>query len=416
MLQRTIICIVCALFLLAFSASSSFGESASAQKPKACKSKSKGSKKKCKRSGKRCKRLRSGKRKCRKKRKRRRDPSSPSSRCQLTAAPLNQADYNYIIPLGNLNPSGHVFPTDHIYFVLTGGQVQVPVYAVGSLLLQSADSTTKEGTGQPPEYKYVFECGGATVYYGHLSNPSSRIQSAIDRSSSPSCNSYSTGGDRYRYCSYTISIRVSAGEQVALTSGQSHAFDLGSYDTSTTPLPYANSSRYYEAHLYATCPLDYYTSSLKQGLYGKLGNGDVTRTVEPRCGEVEQDVAGTAQGDWFFSREMMEDPHLALVHDNVVPARPVFSVGRSVPELSSGTYYYTAAASGLVNRDFSDITADGQVYCFDGLQTRWDEDANAGTIILQLQSATTLKIERKSDTSCGPGPWSFSSNAARFSR
>jgi hypothetical protein len=38
----------------------------------------------------------------------------------LTVSPLAFGDIHEIAPLGNLNPPGHVFPTDHIYFYTSG--------------------------------------------------------------------------------------------------------------------------------------------------------------------------------------------------------------------------------------------------------------------------------------------------------
>ncbi len=47
----------------------------------------------------------------------------------LTAAPLKAGGYTNILPLGNLNPSDHTIPTDHLYFMLKGNYPDPPAMA-----------------------------------------------------------------------------------------------------------------------------------------------------------------------------------------------------------------------------------------------------------------------------------------------
>jgi hypothetical protein len=49
-----------------------------------------------------------------------------------------------------------------------------------------------------------------------------------------------------------------------------------------------------------------------------FGRG-VRRTAEPVCGQLMQDVPGSAQGRWYMGSSDMDDRNLALVHDNVIP-------------------------------------------------------------------------------------------------
>jgi hypothetical protein len=132
-------------------------------------------------------------------------------------------------------------------------------------------------------------------------------------------------------------------------------------------------------------------------------------------GTIVQDVAGTAQGLWFLPGvpTSPEDPHLALVHDNVDPSQPVFSVGNDTFGLSSGTYTYTPQSSGIVDRDFSAITNDGLTY----ICHYWEvgnPSTPIGTILLQMPTATTLQIEAQSYNA--GGPWSFQGNEVLFER
>jgi hypothetical protein len=134
------------------------------------------------------------------------------------------------------------------------------------------------------------------------------------------------------------------------------------------------------------------------------------RTVEPLCGTIKQDVAATAQGRWFLSgtsgTSWQEDHQLSLIHHNVDHAQGLFSVGDSISSLSTGTYSFTPTFSSYVNRDFDEVTADGQIYCY---------NTSTKVILVQLLTNTTLRIESQELGSCGSGPWSFS-NYTDFER
>jgi hypothetical protein len=351
-------------------------------------------------------------------------PAPDLTDCSLTARPIQAADYSHIEPLGHLSPSAHVFPTDHIYFYAAPGVHNASLYSPGDMILENiaSRSATNGSNSWPTEYKLGFQCHRVSIYFDHVGSLTAEIQEAMQNASSQQCSDYSTGGAVYHSCNYSVSVPLQAGQAFG-TTGDGLAIDLGAYDPSF-PLPFINPSRYGPSHLDAVCPLDLFTPDLHAELQSSLGLAGVPRTAPPICGEVMQDRAGTAQGNWFLpgssgplSSGPLEDQGLALVHDNQDPSRPVFSVGTSVPNLSSSGYAYTPASSGLVDRDFADITSDGQTYCFDGLLKgigSWMPVTD--TVILTLPDAYTLRIERKSDTSCGSGPWTFGAGAVEFVR
>ena len=63
------------------------------------------------------------------------------------------------------------------------------------------------------------------------------------------------------------------------------------------------------------------------------------------------------------------------------------------------------------------MTADGHIYCYDTFYDPVGQSVGSGpTFILQLTNAETLRIERQAATSCGGGPWTFTSNAVDFQR
>jgi hypothetical protein len=149
----------------------------------------------------------------------------------------------------------------------------------------------------------------------------------------------------------------------------------------------------------------------------------VRRTVEPRCGTVMQDVAGTAQGNWFayattgMSNEPppQEDRVVSLVHDAMYPTRPVMSVG-NVSNVGAGRYYFTPQASGRVNRDFTALTLGAGVYCYEMLTDQNGTPQSAGIVLMEVTAAGALNLERGHFSACGTGPWSFSLSMATFDR
>lgn len=356
------------------------------------------------------------------------DNGSPDSTASLsscgsnysffTASPLSSSDFAGLVPLGNLNPSGHVFPTDHIYFYLTNPSARYNLYSPGDATVTQISASEHVEDGFTDYSIYFQPCSELKVYFLHVSSLTNKLSSAL---STPYQwdSTYSTGGKTYRNYGKNVSVSISSGEQIGEAGGNSgqNALDMGAYDTRTT-ISFANSSRWSQRSdtAHTVCPIDYYSVDLKNTLMARFGDydGDPRRTVSPICGTIQQDVAETAQGAWFAKGTASwqgEDQHLALVHNNIDPNKAVFSVGTSMGAsgLSSGTYEFYPQGSGLINRDFDDVSSNGNVYCY-------EPNYLGSIVILQLTSSTVLKIEKQSASSCGSGPWSFSTNYSEFER
>ncbi len=356
----------------------------------------------------------------------------------FTVSPAELTDFTEITPLGNFAPPSHTFPTRHMYFHVRRSDpndpesvpAKVPLVAPGKIRVTEIRSSTH--LSEDPaytDYSIIFSsCQELTAYFNHVSSLSDKLMEAFN-SSSGRCSEYETGGKRYRSCDKSMEIELSAGEILGPAGGieGQNAFDLGATDYRINALAFANPARWGNAMKHAACPLDYFSSEVKTELYSRVGT-DVgyslePRTVEPVCGQVEQDELGTAQGVWFVEGTKdtyPEDQHLALAHDNFDPTRGVFSVGQAMQKsgLSSNTYYFDPEEEGLVNRDFSDIKPDGEVYCFETKERSFNPQSEVPktVIILELTSDTAMRMEKKSGSSCGTGPWSFSSQAAEFER
>jgi hypothetical protein len=350
----------------------------------------------------------------------------------FTFSPLELADFMGLIPLGNLAPPAHTFPTDHMYFHINRvnrsqwelGTVRVPVVSPGHIwILEITVSEVLTADPAVTDYSIRFApCRELRAFFIHMTSLSDdllqNVGADFDR-----CEEYETGGDRYRMCTARgLNIEVLPGQPIGTAGGTmySNALDLGVYDLRLNPLPFANSRRWSELSLHVACPLDYFSIDVRAALSERLGSGDATalRTAEPRCGEVEQDEPGSAQGVWFTpgtEDTNPEDPHLALVHDNIDPSIAVFSVGLSPRSsgIASDLYYFHPEKSGATNLDFDSVTP-GEIICYHGFFDRFGT-AISDAIILEMVGPGTLRIEGI-DTGCDDPPWSFTNRAREFER
>ena len=252
-----------------------------------------------------------------------------------------------------------------------------------------------------PEYVMEFAlCKDVFGIFEHLKTLSNEIKLLFD--DMPCKGSAGPSGGCYKELS--LIHKVDAGTllgEIGRELGSSDPgifFDFGTYDYSK-PLPYINPGRYsypnekgLERHrpLYIICPLDLYESEMKSQLYDKL-----LRTVNPRCGEMMQDVPGTLQGSWFSADDATygykDEAQLGFLHAAIDPSEALISIGGTFTEV--GLWSFTAKSSGLINREFSQVTPDGNIYCYDQDQP--------GRILVELLGETKLQIEYQSGSCSG---------------
>lgn len=333
----------------------------------------------------------------------------------LIEMPLANGDFMSITPLGNLNPSGHTFPTDHVYFMLNRLNEFV---AAQAFVISPADAwvtriaSSEHVSDNFTDYTIDFStCKEVVFRFGHMSSLSERLVQNLSANASV-CNEYETGGKRFRDCETGVMVKVSASEVIGTAGGNEGQFalDMWAYDSRTAELNYANKARWYGRQMHVACPLNYFKAEMKELLETMLmSEGGTIRTVPPVCGEVEQDEPATAQGVWFLKstkNTYPEDPHIALVHDNFNPMKGAFSIGTSMQTggLASGVYYFEPVDIGYVNRDFAGVRAGGMAYCY---ETAKSGDGRKYVILVQLTGAAAIRMERLQSDSCGSGPWSF---------
>ena len=150
-------------------------------------------------------------------------------------------------------------------------------------------------------------------------------------------------------------------------------YDLGMVDLRRPPLAFANPTRYQTpsavppgvplelvnyvaaSRLQQFCAIDYFTPTVRATLEPMFGSFDGTRrrTAAPVCGEHMQDLPGTAQGNWFAdetSGTYPERNRIALVHDNVDPTIPTFSISDEFAWWRAGQPVSSLSAEAAGNR------------------------------------------------------------------
>jgi hypothetical protein len=357
-----------------------------------------------------------------------------------------------IFPLGNMSAGGHIIPSDHIYVHMVPDQEPGPgtvesladFYSPGRLEIVAVDYLVPKNNYEV----FLQPCRDVRVYHSHVHEFDPVIAQALN-AGAWICPVELNG----EYCAQRTSIVVTPGQR--LGSIVDSGLDWGVIDQRRPPQPFANPARYdlsgfpvpeslaaiapyiasESVHRY--CPIDYLDPALQTAaLWAKFGSwdGTVQRTAPPICGTHMQDLPGTAQGNWFRSATdgqwNEDDSALALVHDNIDPTVPRFSVSNvfcpGTPCLwSTGLRSFSPESSGEVNRDFGDVVP-GAVYCYDSLLTlEQNPDPEVGIVLLEVYSsvaggvADRLRIEPVPPiqaSNCGSGPWFFSPAAVEFQR
>ncbi len=291
-----------------------------------------------------------------------------------------------------------------MYLHLPYGSVKnIPLFAPGDIHITSVIGNKDLKTGDFTIYFAL--CQDVYGYFVHVQTLSEEI---IAMAKDVACEDWSNATDEF--CTRIFQSEVSAGTIIGEVGGPNGVFDFGTYDY-RTKLDYINPARFGSAEqkprsLHIVCPLDYYDDA-------SLFYQKIDRTEEPRCGLVMQDVLGTLQGNWYQGDASNWNNHLAFVHENDEPEQSVVSIGGVFTD--SGRWLFTAKETGQVNRKFTDVAPDDNIYCYQAeIQTIPSDPLPVGRIILQLTSDTELKIEYQ-DAACG-GSYSFTDKVVTYER
>ena len=312
----------------------------------------------------------------------------------FTVPPIDLDELREITPLGNLGPPGHTLPTEHMYLHISAGGTTsrtIPLRAPGEIYITDVVLNPSGEPSGESTIRFAL-CRDVFGYFNHVKILSDELSSVI---ADIECEAWTVNPGNV--CAKRLLYKVSPGTVLGEVGHLQGNFDFGVFDYRTR-LDYVNLWRYGDPDanglyrprsLYIVCPLDLYDSDTRSALYDK-----VARSAEPVCGTVMQDIPGTLQGNWFQTEAGADtewNALLAFVYDNHDPSKAVISIGGVFTDPSK--WEFTPDDSGLTNRKFSDVTPDGNIYCYDEGQT--------GRILVQLASETELQIEHQKG-SCSP--------------
>ncbi len=300
----------------------------------------------------------------------------------FSITPVDLQKVTQITPLGNLAPPGHTFPTEHVYFHITPGgtttdTIQLSAPSDAHIILISFDHGI---TQDPADYTIYFSlCKDVVGYYNHVKELSTELEKIVDDNQ---CEFQ--GESKEKRCNIETLTPIKAGANMGGVGRLQGNFDFGAIDLRKTH-KFANPGRYGNRSFHIQCAFDYYGVAAKEKFYNLLSRKD------GKCGTTAQDVPGTLKGNWFSGSARTDmgsdwDKYLAFVQDNEEPAVSVISIGGVFAD--AGKLEFTPKTTGLVNREFSQVTSDGNFYCY-------ESDSASSRIIVQLVSDKELKIERQ---------------------
>ncbi len=335
-------------------------------------------------------------------------PDCPSDNVLFNTSPIAAADLAGIEPLGHMNGE-HILPNqaDHVYLLAQPSRSSATVYAPGdATLLQVNEQVGIAGADQGTNsVKLYFSPCKSVMFALQINTLSPQLQQAL---ASVKPSGTQTGATVQNTVYGPLDINITSGEAlgtVVNTGGVGGQADFAAADVRSSPLQFIDQSEatgmLANSYQHAVCPLDYFDSPLRASLYSLLTIKNAGANGIPACGAIMQDKPGTAQGNWYDKsaaapayQGINESALLAIVHSNLDPSQGVISVGTDlIPSPYLGTQLtFQPRSSGYNNREPSQITPDGNVYCFDGPVGAGGNGAE-GHIDIRLDSATKLEAD-----------------------
>lgn len=342
----------------------------------------------------------------------------------LTARIMDQGVIKALTPLGNSNPPGHTFPVDHNYFDGLADGIKKNIYAPGNgKILEIQEEICFDANNNIMRQGVTITiglCQGVEIVIASPGELAANLSAEIKKTSG-SCkisNGKHENEKSIKACGYNLQKEVKAGDLIARTDGNDfpEVWALDHNKKLSADVDWERyDSKYYP---YAMCMFDLYSGELKKEYYSLFGsfdsmvqkdNNDKTtsekptftaRTMAPLCGQTIQNIVGTVQGDWFglpkgsdtFPGQNIGD--LALIHDNLDPTIGKIVVAGNIS--NAGVVQFIPSNSGTINRDFSQVKADGQIYCYqDDPKVQLGGFKIEGKFLIQLADDHHLKIENQ---------------------
>ncbi|HUT79800.1 MAG TPA: hypothetical protein VMZ29_01250 [Candidatus Bathyarchaeia archaeon] len=297
---------------------------------------------------------------------------SPCIDKPFTSYPVDLDRLQNIVPLGNLNPPGHTYPTDHMYF-FTDTMIYpdgFEIYAPGNITMTRISKITynpPQGTTSE-DYTIDFSvCKHVTGRFGHINNLSIALldlTGEFGEEYGDQVESYEIDGRIFTSYKKSITLNLLSGQLLG-RAGQGGGYDFWLKDDRVELIWVNNDiSRNFQ---HTVCPLDYFTDALKTNLVAKLG-GWMGLDPPGYCGRIDFDVPNTAQGIWTtvgYTGQNPEEFGLALVYNNFNASMAAISIGNAGNSTwDSRVYDFSPRNSGNLNRNFSQVTNDGAIYYY----------------------------------------------------
>jgi hypothetical protein len=358
-------------------------------------------------------------------------PQCPKNLSGILTIPLIELKHiTSITPLGNISPPGHTSPVDHNYFSADTDD-KVPVYApadgwITDLVVILAKD---EKTGKYIDKGITMNidiCKGLRLTFANLTEASSILKNNWPKNDNGCKYDIKKVGHDYTegQCYFHSNIKVKAGDLLGYTQNETKkdrtkgfAFEIWAANYNKSP-PKNIDWSFYDDDRYAhiMCPFDLYAGSLKQQFYDKLGGIDEKnltrssfkpRTIEPICGTVNQNIVGTIQGMWFGEgwkkrddKNFVDDTRqFSFLHWNIDPTYAEIGNAGEITNGRADQVQFIAKHTGTIDREPSEVKADGKVYCYNFL---------SGKVLTQLVDDRHLRLEYKS------GPCEISETLTKY--
>lgn len=348
-----------------------------------------------------------------------------------TVIPMGLGDFMAFRPLGFVSLPSNAFPVKHSSFAIAmPGErtAERPVLFPGDVWVTEIWSYRSANFGG---YQLYFQpCAQVRAYFFHLADIPARLKDAFE-AAQPTCQDFADPSGVIVKCQVKLLLKVAAGEAAGV-SGDGAGVDFGMADFRIQPEGLVNLEHYPSDYPYYVSPVEYYPADLRAQFASKLASWDgrVRRTAEPVVGSYRQDIAGTAQGNWFRPGKDMRSnsldmtSNLALVSDYVDPEQAILMLGTSLAEVPLGIYSFVPTDSGRVNRRFRDVRADGEIYCYEKLNSGRSTGAMPltkldGVLLLTIPDENHIRVEKigGAGATCEAAlPWEMTGNAVEFER
>ncbi len=339
----------------------------------------------------------------------------------LTVSPIALADIESVFPLGNINPPGHITPTDHMGLTIrtepgASAPVVVDLVSPGDLTITLLSAQEFVNAGYADFGIGLQACDDIHIGFGHVTTLDEDLFGfAGDFSAWTLESEQVTSEETYRYYNYPCEIEVVAGQRLGTGGGVADQWgvDFMIHDLTLPPAEMASDRWDGEWALYSRCCLDYFVDGpVYDALYALLDLPADILAAGDACGNLHDDVPGALRGVWFHEGTTLTYPdenNISFSCRNTDPNQDLIGIGTAVATLSGAAYFIDTVDSGNENRAFEQVTP------MSGLQVYTPSSFFNTIILVQMVASDTLWIEGLPDDTPRP-QWTFSTARSVFVR